>query len=124
MQIARSVIRQFRTVLRRTLSLRGPKNRYPPILFQAGPDGLDLRVQHENRALTYHIAGPCDRELFAIPVGALDEVEGRGQDLVALSLEGSSTVAAHWYDGGVPRVASYEAVAVESLPSPPVVLPT
>ena len=114
LQLPRSFFRQFRTVLRRSFS-----RVHSPVVFQGGPDGLSVRCQQEGIAVAYLIKGGQGADQFVLPVQALADVEGRGNELVTLDAKGEGKVQARWLDAGVPRVVEYESTKANSLPEFP-----
>lgn len=114
-QLPRSFFRQLRTVLRRAFS-----RVHSPVVFQSGSNGISVRCQQEGVAVAYH---SNDRqgvaEQFGLPVQAIADIEGKGNEIVTLETKGASKVQARWQDAGIPRVAEYDAAKMDSLPEFP-----
>ncbi len=112
-QFPRSSFRQLRTVQRRCFS-----RPLPHIQFLAGPDGLVVRSQQEGIAVAYQTNPTQGNSQLLLPAQALEDLEGRGQELVALEPGRNGKVTARWTDAGVPRVVEYESAA-DALPEFP-----
>jgi len=112
-QVPQSLFRQLRIVIRRCFS-----RPFPHIQFQAGPDGLVVRSQQDGIAVACQGDTSQGNGQHILPAQALDDLEGRGQELVALEPGRDGKVTARWTDAGVPRVVEYEAAA-DSLPEFP-----
>ena len=56
--ITRALARQLQAVLRKSVFARTPKGIRPPVVLQAGPDGLRVRARHHDAAVEYHQPGP------------------------------------------------------------------
>jgi hypothetical protein len=116
-QIPRSTIRLFRSVLRRC----GRKNAYAyqTISIHAGDDGLRLRRHFGDIAIEYRLAGSFAKDEFAFASEALADFEGRDDEAVTLERMKGGAIRAQWHDGVVPQTKEYEASPLEKLPAWP-----
>ena len=106
-EFPRSLARQLWAVLRRAIPKpHGPQ--HPLIEFQAGPKGLHVQVAHPEVSVEYHQAGSSLSEGVRLPLLALAQFEGKGQEMVTLETRRDSQVVARWPDAGVPQIAEFE----------------
>ncbi|MBM4073759.1 MAG: hypothetical protein FJ271_33290 [Planctomycetes bacterium] len=118
--VQRSLARQFRAVLRKSVLAGSARSSPCHVVFRAGTDGLRIQAQGPTAGLEYHDPGAHDSEVVAIPVHALADFEGKGEGLVELSSDANGSLAS-WKDGVVPRTRRYENVALNDLPRMPTV---
>lgn len=114
-EITRSLARQLRAVFRKALPLgwgRGPR---PSLVFHAGKDGLRVQSHHPEVAVELHQPGARPVEVIALPSDALDDFEGRRDEVVTLENVEQGSVQARWDDGGLPQVRDYHAPEMEKL---------
>ena len=104
----------FRRCLRKLLGLHRPL-----VLFQAGDDGLRMRVPHPEVAMEYHQPGRCSPEVLSVPLEELAKFEGKGQDVVSLEANSTGMIVAQWLDGKVPQVMEYDPGDLSKLPAFP-----
>ena len=107
-QVSRSIIRQFRAVFKKSVSLHCQKSSHPPIVMKADAHGLTIHAQHDGLALSVHVDGLLSAEQIIVPARALEDFEGRDQTNVELQYTTSTKILARWTDRGVPREAEYE----------------
>jgi hypothetical protein len=112
-QLSRSLIHKLRVVFRKTFG-----RVQSPIVFQTDANGLAIRCQQEGMAVAYRSNDGRGNEIITLPVQALADIEGKGQELVALESRGDKGQA-RWQDAGVPRVVEYEAAKTDKLPEFP-----
>jgi hypothetical protein len=116
-EISRSFIKQFRTVLRRSVWQHARRGGLQPAVeFNAGPDGVTIRCQHDGIAVSYQSPEPQHRESLRVPANALEDFEGRGQARVSLEAIDSNHLLARWDDAGVPHEKSYDVAEVAKPP--------
>jgi len=108
-QVSRSIIRQFRTAMKKSVGLHCLRGAPPPVVMQASGSGFTIQTQHGGIALSYHTEGPLPECQIVLPAKALDEMEGRDQGHVEFECTRPSIVLARWTDHGVPRIVEYEA---------------
>jgi hypothetical protein len=121
-QVSRSIIRQFRTAMKKSMCLHCVRGVHPPVVMQAGSNGFTIHTQHNGLALSYHMEGSLPEGHVMLPAKALDEIEGRDQGYAELECIRPSTVLARWTDHDVPRVVEYEVPGngdVQDLPALP-----
>src|SRR5262245_36960492 len=116
---SRTLARQFRAVLRRSLLDKEPRGSWPLVLFQASKDGLVLQACQSDTAVRYHLDGSYLPEAIAFRSSVLAEVEGRRDDHVELEQVAFGKGQAKWVDGDVPKVTDLETVAPDSVPDFP-----
>jgi hypothetical protein len=116
--LPRSIARQFRTVLRRSLIALGPRGPTPLVRLRSGPDGLILTSYHSECTLRYRLPGSYPSDVLVFPLRHLVDFEAaRG----TVELEGQTfgKGRARWTDGEVPCSSELETVVPESLPELP-----
>jgi hypothetical protein len=119
-QIPRSLAQQVRAVFRR-LARKSTLTFDPVVSFEAGPEGLHVRLHNTEVTAEFHQPGALARDSVTIPLDALAEFEGRKKDVVTLEQSGSA-VQASWQDGVVPQVREYpapEQAKVSAIPDHP-----
>ncbi len=107
--LTRALARQLRAILRKSTLAKVPRGLRLPFVLHADHDGLRLRNQQVDVAVEYHHPGACSPEVLALPAGALEDCEGRGDTPVTLESTAPETVQARWDDGGVPQLREYQA---------------
>jgi hypothetical protein len=115
-EISRALVRHVRAVLRKSTPPGAGRGHRPPVLLQAGRDGLRLRCQQPDVAIEYRLPAVLAPEAITLPGEALEDFEGRKeQDLISLERTGADAVLARWEDGGVPQAREYAAPDPERL---------
>ncbi|MDA1055772.1 MAG: hypothetical protein O3C40_35715 [Planctomycetota bacterium] len=87
-----------------------------PIGFQATNDGITLTASNESIAIRHTIPGAETSGAFAIPLSALADCEGRGDEVVTFRREGDSVIV-EWRDGGIPQTARHDVLENPAMPS-------
>lgn len=105
-EIPRSLVRQLWVVLRRGVP-RAHGGRVPQVEFQASPEALTVRLTQPEIAVEYRQPGVHGAETLRLPLSALSDFEGRGQDLVTLEGSKDDQVMARWQDDGIPQAVEY-----------------
>jgi hypothetical protein len=118
-ELSRGLARQFRAVLRRCLTGRGPHGPWPLLLCRAGRHGLALEASLEDLAVRHDAGGDRAPDVLAFRSSVLGEFEGRGEAAVALEQPAAGQGRARWSDGGVPRALEFETVTPDSAPAFP-----
>lgn len=114
-EFSRSVARHVWAVFRRCV--KKPYGSTPPMVeFAADAEGLCVRVAHHEVAAEYHLPGSFKAEPICLPMDALADFEGRGEDAVTLEAGDDGTVIGRWSDGGVPQVVEYQTPARDKQP--------
>jgi hypothetical protein len=118
-EIPRSLARRLRAVFRRCA--RQAKLAHPPaVLFQTSREGLWARLPGPDVAVAYHQpGGHAAAAELAVPLIALDDFAGRGDEPVVLEDGGDGRVQARGGDAGVPQQRSYEVTDRDKLPAFP-----
>jgi hypothetical protein len=117
--IGRALARRLRAVFRKSVPTGTMRRQRSPLFLHASDGGLLVRSYHPEVIVEYHRPEPCPPEEILLPGEALDEFEGRGDNLVILEGVGSDAVRANWNDGGVPQVRDYRSPDKERLPAFP-----
>ena len=107
-QVSRSIIRQFRTVFKKSVGLHCLKGCHPPVVLKTDTNGLTIHSQHDGIAVAFHVDGLLPVEQIVVPARALEDFEGREQSNVELQYTTSSKVLARWSDRDVPCAVEYE----------------
>ena len=77
LELSRQLLRQFRTVLRRSLVDQEPRGLWPLLLASAGPDGLVLQASQHDLAVCFHQPGDRLPATLAFRSTILADLEGR-----------------------------------------------
>ncbi|HEV3444775.1 MAG TPA: hypothetical protein VG099_09040, partial [Gemmataceae bacterium] len=101
--IARSLVRQIRTVFWRTAG-RTPAPYQPTVCFEGGTEGLRIRLHTLELFAEFRQEGSFPAESLIIPLAALADFEGRDSTIVELESSPSGNVTARWSDSGVPKI--------------------
>ena len=117
--IPRSLLRQFRAVLRRSGSPLDPQREVPAVRCRTGAAGLALEAVRAEIALRCQAEGSRPEVTLTFPASLLAQVEGRKDDPVTLERVSDTTGRARWNDDGVPRVAEFELMPPDSVPAFP-----
>ena len=107
-QVSRSIIRQFRTIFKKSVGLHCLKGCHPPVVLKTDTNGLTIYSQHDGIAVAFHVDGLLSAEQIVVPARALEDFEGREQTNVELQHTSSSKVLARWSDKSVPCAVEYE----------------
>src|SRR3954464_6051901 len=108
MNIARSLARQVRAVLRRAGIKSTPRDSGPWVFFQTGPQGLSIRARSQEVAVEYHQAGELPVEQLRVPLSLLVECEGRESSNVSLEAASGGAVVASWTARSIPQQRAIE----------------
>lgn len=111
MDIEREVLRTFRLMVRRALKLT-VRSVKPQVEVLPTNDGVSLRVSRGGTAISRFLPGRSVERPVGLPYHFLEACQGR-RGLVVFNLDGSE-MRAEWQDGSVPRVAKFEAAAIDS----------
>src|SRR5262249_35607298 len=119
--IPRTVVRQFRAVLRRALP--GVSRADSPLLLcRAGPEGLMLQAKQEDVALRYHETGAQPPAVLAFRSSLLAQFEGRTDDPVTVEQLDPKKARAQWSEGTENHAIELETATPDDfppLPDPP-----
>jgi len=86
----------------------------PPVVFQAGPEGLRARAHKFDVAVEYHQPGELPIDEIAMPRNFLDDAEGAKAEPVTLE-NGGGHVVAQWRDKGIPQLLQYDTPAAKDI---------
>jgi len=114
-QFARSLARQLRAVLRKAGPIGMGRSPRPPLVLQADKDGLRVRANYIEVGVEFRLPGIRPADIITLLAEALDDFEGRKEDVITLENVGPGIVQARWDDGGVPQVRDYTAPVKEDL---------
>jgi hypothetical protein len=112
-QVSRSIIRQFRTVMKKSIGLHCVRGAHPPVVLRTDSNGLTINSGHGGIVLCFQTDGPLSADEIVISARALDEFEGRDQSTVELEKTSPSMVLARWTDHAVPKLAEFDMPAIE-----------
>jgi hypothetical protein len=118
-EFSRSLARQFRAVLRRSLLDLEPRGSWPLLLCQLCKDGLVLQACQGDLAVRYQQKAAGELEALAFRSSVLAEFEGRGEEPVTLEQVAVGKGRARWNDRGTPRAIEFETVTPNSVPGLP-----
>ena len=114
-EIPRSMLRQFRAVLRRSGSPLEAQREVSAVRCRTGSAGLALEAVRTEVAIRCQTEGSRPEMALTFPVSLLAQVEGRKDDPVTLERVSDSAGRARWAENGVPRVAEFELVSPDSV---------
>ncbi len=109
MIISRSLVRQFRRVLRRAGIKSTPRNTGPRVRFQTGLQGLSIRAYSAITAIEYRQPGEMPVSVFDIPLALLAECEAKDSSLVTSETSTGGQTTLTWSSRGVQQVRTLEA---------------
>src|SRR5437660_10083478 len=101
-QLPRSLVRRFVTVLRRSQGEPPQPGDWPVILCHADSRGLSLRAARDDVVVSYDRPGPHVEDTLAFRASVLKQFEGRTEDLVTLESAGAGKARACWTEGEGP----------------------
>lgn len=107
--ISRSIIRQFRTMLRRAAVFKPGSSLSEPLVIIADGNGLKLRAQSQAIAIQRDLPGSFADEQIILPLQFLDDCAGRKDEPLTLETQPSCQIAAQWREGGIPQLVQYDA---------------
>jgi hypothetical protein len=119
LELSRQLLRQFRTVLRRSLVDQEPRGLWPLLLASAGPDGLVLQASQHDLAVCFHQPGDRLPATLAFRSTILADLEGRDDTPAVLETVGPGQGQARWEEKGQPRLLDFETVPPDSVPPLP-----
>ena len=114
--ITRALARQIRSVLRKSTPLGSARADRPALALLAGPDGLHVRWHHDEVAVELHLPGSRATERIRLPSEALDDFEGRQDNVVTLTTKNADLVQSLWETDGVAQCRDYPAVSPDKSP--------
>jgi hypothetical protein len=117
-EISRSLVRTFRTVLKKLVTVGGTREPATPVVFRAGRTGLHIQARKNPIALEYCQAGTYAAEEIAVPAEALAELEARKDTPLRLENNPSGVVAT-WMENNVPQIRHCGAVEPDRIPQLP-----
>ena len=113
--LSRSILRTIRAVARRA-GLH--KTRTAILSIMADAAGVRLRTASTEVALEYRHDGNFVPTSVCLPLAALDDIDGKGDDTIGLDAVAPDQVVVSWSDHGVSRQTKHEVA-----PQSPVVFP-
>ena len=114
-EFSRTLARQFRAVLRRSLMEAEPRGPWPVVVCRADRRGLSLEALQGDLAVRHRQEGVYPPEVINFPGGLLAEMEGRSDVPVALEAVEGGKGRAHWSEGAVPRAVEFDMAAPDTL---------
>ena len=105
----RSLVRQFRALVRRLGIHHDQSPLSYPLAFVAGQDGLRIQAHSYRAALEYFQAGDHSPEEILLPLSALDDLEDRKSEEVTLEPQADGRVTAQWRGANIPQLLQYAA---------------
>jgi hypothetical protein len=85
----------------------------PNVVIETGADGLHLRTHLGEVAVAFHQPGACATEAVVLPITALQDLEARTDEKIALESVGAGKVKARWHEGVVPRIRHFTTTETE-----------
>lgn len=114
--ITRLLARQLRAVFRNSgvhSTSHSPMG--PPVVFQAGPEGLRVRAHKYDVAVECHQPGELPADTIVVPRNFLDDAEGAKNEPVTLENGSNGHVVAQWRDKGTPQLLQYDSPATKDI---------
>ena len=118
-EVSRALLRQFRSVVRRSLLDTDRRGPWPVVFCRADRRGLSLEAFQDEIAVRHRQPGNYPAEMTAFPGGLLAEMESRGAEPVTLEVTEPRKGRARWSDGAVPRAVDFDATIPDKVPSFP-----
>ena len=118
--ITRALARQARAIIGRALYGPGRSDATLPVRLVAGPERFYLRAQSSRAAVEYRSPDSQAPADLTVPLRLLADCEGRKAEPVRIESCEAGLVSAHWQDGPVPQVVTYDAPDSQpEFPEPP-----
>lgn len=118
-EITQALVRQLRTVYRKTFGAGKNHTSGAWIILQAGKDGLVIRAFRDALAVEYSVSGSFDAETLVLPFEALQEIEGNKALPVSLENVKPQCVQVRWSEAGIPQLREYASKDLQELPAWP-----
>ena len=115
--ITRLLARQLRSVFRSSgVHSRSHSPIGPPVVFQAGPEGLRVRAHKYDLAVEYHQPGALPVDEIIVPRDFLDDSEGGKDEPVTLENGSDGHVVAQWREKGTPQLLAIRYPSQKDIP--------
>jgi hypothetical protein len=108
-ELSAALLRQFRSVLRKSVLAADPRGPCPTVLCRASKHGLTLSCRQGEVGLRHFSAGSCPADSLAFPASVLAKLEGTGEK-VRLEQVAPVQGRASWQDQDGPHVLDFDAV--------------
>jgi hypothetical protein len=117
-ELSAALLRQFRSVLRKSVLAADPRGPCPTLLCRAGRSGLTLSCRQGDVGLCHFSAGSCPTASLAFPASLLAKLEAAGEK-VRLEQIAPFQGKASWQGQDVRPVLEFDAVDPGAVLSPP-----
>jgi hypothetical protein len=117
--IPRSIFCTFRSLIRKTALHKRSAGYTPGVTLVADAEGCSIRCASPQIAIQYHHPGSFVAGIHRLPLEALDAVDGKDRDTVAIEGDGKQRTLVSWTDRGVPRQTAFDAPKPTSFPDAP-----
>jgi hypothetical protein len=117
-EVSAALLRQFRSVLRKSVLAADPRGPCPTVLCRAGKHGLTLSCRQGDVGLRHLTAGSCPAVSLAFPASLLAKLEGAGEK-VRLEQVAPFQGRASWQGSDGPHVLDFDAVDPGAVLPPP-----
>lgn len=107
--ISRSILRQFRALVRKAGIHKTSSALASPLVLVARDDGLKILAQSHDVSLCRELPGSFANEQFVLPLQFLDDCAGRKDVPVTIENQPDGRIAAQWREGGIPQLVQYDA---------------
>ena len=116
-EITRRIAAQFRAAARRCVCRR-PKGLSPPVVLEAGEQGVSLFAAANGVGVSLSVPGPRQSpERLIVPIEVLQAVEGNRDDPVSFASAGNR-VCCRWTDRGVAVEMTFNTVTSDGSHEP------
>lgn len=116
--ISRSIIRQFRSVLRRAGAFKPHSSLCEPLVLVTDGNGVKIRSQSYDVAIQRELPGRFPDEQIILPQQFLDDCGGRKDVTVTIEQQPDGQIAAQWREGNIPQLLQYAVWSKELLEWP------
>ena len=117
-ELTRTLLRQFRAVVRKSV-LAAETHRPPPVIVcRAGRQGLTLSCKYGKMGLRHHTPGSFPADSVALPFSELTKLQNAGT-VIALEQTASFKAKANWQANDGPEFLEFDTAEPSSLPAAP-----
>jgi hypothetical protein len=120
-ELSRLLVRQLRTVIRRTLGVTKSAEANTFVHFHASSTGLTIRAVGQDAAVSYTQPGDFEPQSLAVTMEALAKCEDRYATPVQFDQASANTVLISWHEAAIPRMHEHTVgkVPAEKFPELP-----
>ncbi|MFO0929401.1 MAG: hypothetical protein U0736_20630 [Gemmataceae bacterium] len=117
-ELSRTLVRQFRAVVRKSVLAADPHGPCPLVVCRAGRQGFSLFCRQGPIGVRHHVPGSFRPASVASPYSKLADLEG-ADEVIALEQTAPFKGRASWQAGGEPHTLDFDTADPASLPPAP-----